>query len=153
MQEPTLFFKCSVRFYFFDLLFKCFAFQINRIKMKLTKQQRIELRNKYQGRCAYCGDLLGERWHADHIEPIVRNWWNGTCEHPERNTLENFNPSCPSCNIVKSSMSLDSFRKILGGFITSLNRDSTQYKFAKRYGLLEEKEIEVKFWFEKRPRK
>lgn len=30
-----------------------------------------------------------------------------------------------------------------------LNRDSTQYKFAKRYGLLEEKEIEVTFWFEK----
>lgn len=45
-------------------------------------------------------------------------------------------------------MSLDSFRKIIGGFITSLNRDSTQYKFAKRYGLLEEKEIEVRFYFE-----
>lgn len=117
--------------------------------MKLTKQQRQTLRNKFDGRCAYCGDLLEDRWHADHIEPIVRNWWNGTCEHPELNTLDNFNPSCPSCNIVKSSMSLDSFRKIIGGFITSLNRDSTQYKFAKRYGLLEEKEIEVKFWFER----
>lgn len=46
-------------------------------------------------------------------------------------------------------MSLDAFRKVIGSFITSLNRDSTQYKFAKRYGLLEEKEIDVKFWFEK----
>ena len=117
--------------------------------MKLTKQQRQSIKEKYKGRCAYCGDLLGDRWHADHIEPIVRNWWNGTCEHPERNTLANFNPSCPSCNIVKSSMSLDSFRKIIGGFITSLNRDSTQYKFAKRYGLVEESAKEVKFYFEK----
>lgn len=35
--------------------------------MKLTKQQRAELRNKYDGRCAYCGDLLSDRWHADHF--------------------------------------------------------------------------------------
>lgn len=130
--------------------------------MKLTKQQRQALKEKYNGRCAYCGDLLGERWHADHIEPVKRytKWiasdmftqeriYENFQKHPERNTLENFNPSCPSCNIVKSSMSLDSFRKIIRGFITSLNRDSTQYKFAKRYGLLEEKEIEVRFWFEK----
>lgn len=123
--------------------------------MKLTKQQRQALKEKYKGRCAYCGDLLGDRWHADHIEPIVRNspYYQkrgyALCEKPENNRIENFNPSCPSCNIVKSSMSLDSFCKIIGGFITSLNRDSTQYKFAKRYGLLEEKEIEVRFWFEK----
>ena len=123
--------------------------EIQKYKMKLTKQQRAELRNKYDGRCAYCGCELSDRWHADHIEPVVRNWWDGTCKNPHNHVLENLNPSCPSCNIVKSSMSLDAFRKVIGGFITSLNRDSTQYKFAKRYGLLEEKEIEVKFWFER----
>jgi len=116
--------------------------------MKLTKQQRLSLRNKYNGRCAYCGDLLGDRFHADHIEPIVRNWLNGTCKHPYRNTLENFNPSCPSCNIIKNSHSLEGFRKIIGGFVNSLNRDSTQYKFAKRYGLVEERQADVKFYFE-----
>ena len=117
--------------------------------MKLNKKQREVLKLKYDGRCAYCGDLLPDRWHSDHIEPIVRNWIDGTCEFPDRNTLENFNPSCPSCNIIKSSQSLESFRNVISGFIRSLNRDSTQYKFAKRYRLLEEKEIEVKFWFEK----
>ncbi|MCY4781748.1 HNH endonuclease [Sphingobacterium sp. UT-1RO-CII-1] len=116
--------------------------------MKLTKQQRVTLRDKFGGRCAYCGCELGKTFHADHIEPIKRDWVNGGCEHPERNTLENFNPSCPSCNIVKSSMPLESFRKVIAGFIKSLNRDSTQYKFAKRYGLLEEREVEVRFWFE-----
>lgn len=116
--------------------------------MKLTKQQRQTLKEKYGGRCAYCGDPLPDRWHADHIQPIVRDWVNGGCERPENNTLENLNPSCPSCNIVKSSMSLESFRKVIAGFKKSLNRDSTQYKFAKRYGLIEETEKEVKFYFE-----
>lgn len=48
--------------------------------MKLNKQQREQLKQKFGGLCAYCGDLLPDRWHADHIEPIVRNWTNGTCE-------------------------------------------------------------------------
>lgn len=117
--------------------------------MKLTKQQRQSLHAKYDGCCAYCGDMLPDRWHAHHIDSIVRNWWNGTCEHPDRQTLANFNPSFPSCNIIKSSQSLEAFRKAIRGFITSLNRDSTQYKFAKRYGLIKEQEIEVKFYFEK----
>ncbi|WP_171292307.1 hypothetical protein [Acinetobacter baumannii] len=28
--------------------------------MKLTKQQRAELKQKFGGHCAYCGDLLGD---------------------------------------------------------------------------------------------
>lgn len=51
--------------------------------MKLTKQQRHALHAKYDGRYTYCGDILPDRWHIDHIEPIVRNWWNGICEHIE----------------------------------------------------------------------
>lgn len=126
--------------------------------MKLTKQQRHVLREKYGGKCAYCGCDLPERWCADHIEPIVRTFQynrdkqryvnDGGCLKPENDTIENMNPSCPSCNTIKSSNSLEGFRKIIAGFIKSLNRDSTQYKFAKRYGLIQETEIEVKFYFE-----
>lgn len=126
--------------------------------MKLTKQQRATLRDKFGGKCAYCGDPLPDRWHADHIEPVVRKLEycrtskryvsTNDYKRPENNTLGNFNPSCPSCNIVKSSSSLEGFRKTIGGFIKSLNRDSTQYKFAKRYGLIKETDIEVKFYFE-----
>lgn len=45
-------------------------------------------------------------------------------------------------------MPLESWRKIIKGHIVSLNRDSTQYKIAKRYGLIDETEIDVTFWFE-----
>lgn len=116
--------------------------------MKLNKQQRAELKEKYKGRCAYCGCELGDRWVADHIEPLVRDWVNGSCKYPERDCIENLNPSCPSCNTIKGSDSLEGFRRTVQGSINSLNRDSTQYKFAKRYGLVKEKRKLVYFHFE-----
>ena len=39
--------------------------------MKLTKTQRKELKQKYDGRCAYCGSVLGDKWHADHLDTVV----------------------------------------------------------------------------------
>lgn len=116
--------------------------------MKLTKLQRETLFGKYNGKCAYCGCELQKGWHVDHIEPIVRSWWNGTCEKPENKRIDNCNPACASCNIMKSSESLESFRNKISGFINSLNQYSTQYKFAKRYGLVAETNIKVKFYFE-----
>lgn len=104
--------------------------------------------DKSNGHCWYCGCELREKgWHADHFYPVIRAW-DGTMNIPERDTQENKVPACASCNIMKSSTSIESFRRLIGGFIKSLNRDSTQYKVAKRYGLIEEKPIEVKFWFE-----
>lgn len=78
----------------------------------------------------------------------MRNVVTGIFLHPERDYDKNKVPACASCNINKHSMSLESWRKIIEGYIVSLNRDSTQYKIAKRYGLIEEKSIKVKFWFE-----
>lgn len=113
--------------------------------MKATKQQRTLLREKYGDKCVYCGCDLPDRWHVDHIGPIVRNWWDGTFENPHRRTFENLNPSCPSCNIIKGSDSLEGLRMTIAGFIRSLNKNRTHYKFAKKYRLAEEREIEVKF--------
>lgn len=113
-------------------------------------KKRKAIWNKSNGKCWYCGcDLPEKGWHADHFEPVVRNLSSGEYEYPERDNPDNLVPSCASCNRVKSSMPLESFRAIIQGFVNSLNRDSTQYKFAKRYGLIEEKPIKIKFWFEK----
>lgn len=62
--------------------------------------------------------------------------------------MDNLYPACISCNINKHSLSVEVFRENIQGFIKSLNRDSTQYKVAKRYGLIEETNIPVKFYFE-----
>ena len=114
----------------------------------MNKKTRDLVKSKYNNKCAYCGCNLQKGWHIDHLEPIVRNWKNGTCEKPENEKLENYNPSCPSCNIQKNSYTLEQFRENIKQFVNSLNQYSTQYKFAKKYGLVKETEIEVKFYFE-----
>lgn len=124
----------------------------------MKKQEREFIFNKYGGRCAYCGcELPAKGWHADHIEAIVREFAyvsgkgfksTGTCQKPENNVLQNYNPSCASCNIQKNSFTLEQFRDNIKQFVNSLNQYSTQYKFAKKYGLVTETEIDVKFYFE-----
>jgi 5-methylcytosine-specific restriction endonuclease McrA len=124
----------------------------------MKKSDRIKIFEKYGGKCAYCGCDLTKSWHADHIQPIVRDSkWDrkkgkfvnsGTCRYPENEILENFNPACSSCNIQKNSFTLEQFRSNIQGFLNSLNQYSTQYKFIKRYGLIEETGRELKFFFE-----
>lgn len=124
----------------------------------MKKEDRQRVFDKYNGRCAYCGCELQKGWHVDHIEPLMRNYTynkdrgryeaNGTCRNPENEVIENYNPSCRSCNIQKNSFTLEQFRNNIEQFINSLNKYSTQYKFAKRYGLISENSIDVKFYFE-----
>ena len=124
----------------------------------LTKAQRTALREKFDGRCAYCGGILGKVWHADHIEPIVRNDWfkrrglkgaNREPDYPHRDTLENMNPACPPCNIDKHSMSLESWRLMIQGSNDVLLRDVSTFRRAVRYGLVELKSEPVVFYFER----
>lgn len=131
----------------------------------MKKADRQKIFEKYGGRCAYCGCELGKGWHVDEIEPIRRkekfilgHWekdqWVPSkvipdgCLHPERIHVDNQNPACASCNINKHSASLEEFRQMIAKFINSLNQYSTQYKIAKRYGLLQETERPVVFYFE-----
>jgi 5-methylcytosine-specific restriction endonuclease McrA len=70
------------------------------------------------------------------------------CAHPERFNIENQNPACASCNINKHSSSLEEFRQLIQGFMKHLNEVNTQYKIAKRYGLVQENIKPIKFYFE-----
>ncbi len=123
-----------------------------------SKKQREIIFNKYDGKCAYCGIKLQKGWHVDELKPIRRNFrWDenkaryvsdGTCLNPENLNIDNQMPSCPSCNINKHSMSLEDFRKLIEGFMDHLNNINTQYKIAKRYGLVKENIKPVIFYFE-----
>lgn len=126
--------------------------------MKLTKAQRAALREKFGGRCAYCGQPLGERWHADHIEPIVRNDWlqrrdvhapvRGP-DWPERDTVENMNPACAPCNIDKHSLTLESWRQIIQRSAEVMQRDVSTFRRALRYNLVQVNPDPVVFYFER----
>ena len=125
---------------------------------KLTKKQERELIfNKYGGKCAYCGCDLPDRWHVDHIDPVIRDivYVKGKGRvtgkdmlKPELDVIGNKNPACPSCNIMKHSSNIEGFRNMILGFVNSLSQYSTQYKFAKKYGLISENEQKVEFYFE-----
>ncbi len=88
-----------------------------------------------------------------HPEIEFRKWHESKmvsdgCDYPERFNLDNQNPACASCNINKHSGSLEDFRKLIQGFMKHLNTVNTQYKIAKRYGLVSEVEKPVVFYFE-----
>lgn len=55
---------------------------------------RRRLFDDYDGKCAVCGVLLGDDWHADHIVP-----W---CKTGRTNVYE-MQPTCPSCNLKKAA--------------------------------------------------
>lgn len=125
--------------------------------MKLTKAQRAELKQKYGGHCAYCGVLLGDAWDADHIEAVKRDiihvgggkLVSGEMTRPQNHTIENMNPSCKPCNMNKSSMPLEAWRKSIAHYRdVQLLRDSTHARHLHRFGLLVIKTDPVVFFFE-----
>lgn len=119
--------------------------------MKLTKAQRETLRSRFDGLCAYCGQPLGDRWHADHFESVRRNFWkkDGSMERPENDCIDNLMPACPPCNIDKHSMSLEEWRKKLQRACEVLSAHQPTYRHAVRYGLVQETGTRIVFHFEK----
>ncbi|MBK5202149.1 MAG: hypothetical protein JJE45_00305 [Prolixibacteraceae bacterium] len=79
---------------------------------------------------------------------VVSAYLPDGCEYPERLVIENQMPACASCNINKHSMSLEDFRQLIQGFMKHLNELNTQYKIAKRYGLVKENIKPIVFYFE-----
>lgn len=127
----------------------------------MKKKDREVIFNKYGGRCAYCGCELVKGWHVDELEPCRRKYreeqvlgeWKWRQKlvgyiHPDRLHIDNQMPACASCNINKHSGSLEDFRALIAGFMKHLNEISTQYKIAKRYGLIQETVKPVVFYFE-----
>lgn len=129
--------------------------------MKLTKAQREQVRRMFDGRCAYCGELLPARWHVDHVEPVIRDLIvkqttrgayrlaSGKPSRPERDVMGNYMPACPPCNISKHSMTLEVWRGWLAGHVNSLNSYHSIYRLAKKYGLIQETGAAVTFYFER----
>lgn len=122
--------------------------------MKLSKAQRATLRTMFDGRCAYCGAELGERWHADHLEPVLRGYAPSTPDNPhgvfhsDRDVIGNMMPACAPCNLDKTAYTLEQWRAKLAGSAASLLRYSSTYRHALRFGLVANTAAPVVFHFE-----
>jgi CRISPR/Cas system Type II protein with McrA/HNH and RuvC-like nuclease domain len=71
--------------------------------MKFTINQAAEIWNKTKGKCFYCGkDLQDSNTHIDHFYPKA---------HGGRDIVENYVPSCRSCNLSKRDLDVLSFKE------------------------------------------
>lgn len=120
-----------------------------KVGARLSKMQRAGVYAMFGGRCAYCGSMLGDRWHADHVEPVLRQGWMGKpALAPENHRLGNFMPACAPCNISKGRMTLDVWRGWILGHVRSLNQHHSIYRIVKAFGLVTETDDPVVFHFE-----
>ena len=119
--------------------------------MKIDRQRIL---NKLGGRCGYCGcEIDVKSMQIDHIVPIYRNCTNEELERLNivrgTNEYSNLMPSCKSCNKYKGVFTVEVFRNEMQKQVERLNKYSTNYFFAKKFGLVEETNAPVVFYFEK----
>lgn len=121
----------------------------------LTKKQREALYQKYNGRCAYCGAKIEiSEMQADHIFSVYHTETGRLLGYDsptdeQLNSLDNFRPACRQCNYYKSVYDTDSFRKAIKKMLWKNLKKTFAYRMALKYGLIEEHDIEIVFFFEK----
>ena len=110
------------------------------------KRTRELVFNKYNGKCAYCGEKLKQPFCIDHIIPLRR----GTNDYDRENLhkLNNLNPACQSCNTSKSDFKLEVWRNELELKIMRIERDNSTFRLLKRFGMIGIKKTKVVFYFE-----
>lgn len=123
-----------------------------------SKKQRDALREKFGGRCAYCGSVL-DKMQADHMEPIHRvttDPYGRRLKHseayshnPERNVVANMMPACPPCNNHKHGYKLEEWRALLSRCADVVAREKSIFRAGVRFGLIEVNHHPVIFYFEK----
>lgn len=113
---------------------------ILRILKKMSKIDRQKVWEKYNGRCAYCGkEIALKDMQVDHIKP--KRCGGDDC-------IDNLNPSCRLCNHYKRADSVNNFRNWkLNGIVDRLRKNYI-FKVAERYGMVEVKNWDKKFYFE-----
>lgn len=114
-----------------------------RRRKPIPKAVRQKVYEKYDGHCAYCGKPIEyKEMQVDHIQA---HYLGGADE------MDNYNPACRMCNFYKGTMSIDRFREELRKLQERLKKVYI-YRLALRYGLVEEKENKVVFYFESKER-
>lgn len=113
---------------------------MSRKRTQIPKSTRELVYQKYNRHCAYCGcELEYKDMQVDHLKSVET--------FGEDNSFENLMPSCRMCNFYKSTYTLEKFREQLGKLRGRLEKVYI-YRLSKKYDLIEEKDKEIKFYFE-----
>lgn len=112
----------------------------SKLKRKtLPKSLRLKVLSKTNGRCGYCGVELA-KFCIDHIVPLART--DGT------NDESNLMAACFQCNSYKITYSVEQFRREIGKQIERMKAYSVNARMAFKFGLVEETNKPVVFYFE-----
>lgn len=128
---------------------------MEKVKRKsISKKTRLEVYEKCNHRCAYCGcELDFKDMVVDHVSPVWVNEWRQKCNKDHLsidilNDTDNYLPACRQCNLYKSTFNIDTFRERLTTTMMDNLKKEFNYKLALKYGLIEEHIKPVKFYFE-----
>lgn len=119
--------------------------------MSFSKKIRQKVYEKYDGHCAYCGIALDIKdMQVDHFIPKDMEALFTTGNVQGMNSVDDYGnlmPSCRMCNHYKRANSLDMFRRYIEEIPRKCRNDYI-YKIGVRYGLIEDHERNVRFYFE-----
>lgn len=116
----------------------------------LSKKKRLEVYEKYNHHCAYCGCALEYKdMQVDHINSIyLHNDYHKEKSLKELNEIHNLMPSCRMCNFYKGAGDIEHLRNRLTDELIKNMRKPFDYRMALKYGLIEEHIKPIKFYFE-----
>lgn len=128
--------------------------------MAISKKIREKVYNKYDGHCAYCGkEIEYKEMQVDHLEPqidyrhnVIGKDLNGDPIFADPDRLENLMPACRRCNHYKRAHALNFYRGMIDTIHERIRSSNYIIKVAEDYGLLEFKEFDGLFYFEKHER-
>lgn len=110
----------------------------------MTKTKRLQVYNKYGGRCAYCGKKIEYKdMQVDHIVP-QRSY----IDKKVADQIENLNPSCRKCNHYKRARSIERYRELILKLHTKI-RDIYLCEVAENYGVIKIEPWDGQFYFER----
>lgn len=122
---------------------------------KIKEETRRLVYDKYNGKCAYCGCKINYlKFHVDHIEAKYRgttqaqllSW--GSDKIKGKDHIDNYNPSCISCNSSKSTFTIETWRNELELKKERIKRDSSTFNILLRFGAVKETKKPIIFYFE-----
>lgn len=106
----------------------------------MKKEIRIQVWQKYDCCCAYCGEPLHyKEMQVDHILPIKRGG---------KDEIENCNPSCRQCNFYKSDFTLEEFREQMKTLHERITKPFIS-RLGIKYGIVQITPFDGVFYFEK----
>ena len=113
----------------------------------ISKKKRLIVYEKCNHRCAYCGcELEYKDMQIDHI--IALN--SGIImEDEESDNIKNLLPACRQCNFYKQTFTVEQFRQRIQETMINNLRKQFIYKLAVKYGLIEEHNKPITFYFER----